>query len=190
MRTFIAIDLPDAARIELSKLIARLNREAAADVKWVEIENLHLTLKFIGHAAEPQIGEIKKILEKLTAAKKPFRVRLAGLGAFPNTRRPRVIWAGVEEGRKPLENLANEVISEVEKLRIEKELPPFQAHLTLGRVRSPIKIHQLADALEKTSFQSAAGFEVDRITYYRSTLSSERAVYEPIASFRFGAGGD
>ena len=105
MRTFIAIDLPDAARIELSKLIARLNREAAADVKWVEIENLHLTLKFIGHAAEPQIGEIKNILEKLTAAKKPFRVRLAGLGAFPNTRRPRVIWAGVEEGRKPLEGV-------------------------------------------------------------------------------------
>jgi 2'-5' RNA ligase len=110
-------------------------RHCLRAVKWVEPENLHLTLKFLGEVPQEQIPAVQEALDRVARQHSPLEPEVSGLGAFPDSRRPRVVWAGVTEGREALIRLALHLNRELAHLGIAAEARPFAGHVTLGRIR-------------------------------------------------------
>jgi 2'-5' RNA ligase len=129
MRLFTAIDLPAEVKQHLAELIDRLR--PTAPWRWSPVENLHITTKFIGEWPEARLAEMKDVLRVVKAA--PIDIDVRALGWFPNAKRPRVFWAGVEGG-EPLRALARETEAAVAKLGVAVEPREYTPHLTLARV--------------------------------------------------------
>ena len=136
MRLFIAIELSQTMREEISQIQTHL-KYAGADVKWVEKDNIHLTLKFLGEVSEEKAGEIKQILDQIGKGTRNFEISLEAIGAFPNIEHPRVIWVGLDKGAQESTALAAKVEEALLQIGFQKETRPFAAHFTIGRVRSP-----------------------------------------------------
>ncbi|MFI5208106.1 MAG: RNA 2',3'-cyclic phosphodiesterase [Gemmatimonadales bacterium] len=143
MRLFVAVNLPEETR-RSARAATRMLRESRLPVKWVDEDALHVTLKFLGEVAKGDADAIGRALGDAVCTAKPFELGLGGLGAFPDSERPRVFWLGVE--RHPaLELLANDVERALAPLGFESELKPFQPHVTLGRARKTARPNSLAD---------------------------------------------
>lgn len=137
MRLFVAVNLPEDTR-RSARAATRTLRESRLPVKWVDEDALHVTLKFLGDVETGRAEEIGRALTDAVRTVKPFDLGLGGLGAFPDSERPRVFWLGVE--RHPaLELLANDVERALAPLGYESELKPFQPHVTLGRAKKTAK---------------------------------------------------
>ncbi|MBI4697762.1 MAG: RNA 2',3'-cyclic phosphodiesterase [Nitrospirae bacterium] len=134
MRSFIAIELPEAVRYALSGIEEEL-KKSRADVRWVKPENIHLTLKFLGDVEEKNTEKITEILKDICRRFKPFALEIKGMGVFPHPRSPRVLWTGMDIS-DTLENLQKEIEDAMTSLGFEREDRRFTAHLTLGRFRS------------------------------------------------------
>ena len=129
MRLFIALDIPEEIRERLSAYAQRL-RAFAPGSRWSKPENLHLTLKFIGHVADDKVPQIKTALARVHA--QPFQIDFQGSGFFPNARAPRVFWAGIGSSDF-LARLAADIDNAVATIGIVREEKPFRPHLTLAR---------------------------------------------------------
>src|ERR1041385_4205656 len=132
MRLFTAIDLPAQIVSSLSEFLDRVR--PLAQLRWSPIANLHITTKFIGEWPEAKLADMKRALSKVKAA--PCEIAIQRLGWFPNAKRPRVFWAGVEGG-DPLMTLARETEQAVSKLGVPIEKRDFSPHLTLARIEVP-----------------------------------------------------
>lgn len=174
----MAIDLPREIKRDLALTVSRL-AEAGADVKWVEEENFHLTLKFLGEVESAQLPELRVALSRASSDFPPFAFRLGELGAFPSLRRPRVIWAGVKAPTL-LPELARRVEGEMTALGFPREERSFSPHLTLGRVRSPAGLTSLARLLETTS-PPEGEVRVEEVVLFSSLLSREGPTYTSLA---------
>src|SRR3990170_647769 len=152
MRTFVAIELPQELTSKIDQLQAVL-RKTKADVSWVKPQNVHITLKFLGEVKEEKIEEVYQTVEKSVVGIKKFQVSLQGLGGFPNLKRPRVIWIGVEKWKEILAELYPKVEEEFFKIRFAKENRSFTPHLTIGRVKFPKHLEKLAAEINKTTFE-------------------------------------
>src|SRR5437762_3129412 len=130
MRLFVALELPAAVRENLGALLKAL-RAVSPQTRWVRPENLHLTLKFIGEVPETEFAVIRNALAA-ARSDQPVALEFRGLGFFPNEKRPRVFWAGIEASPN-LKTLAAEIDRAMEKLGIPCEQRPFSPHLTLAR---------------------------------------------------------
>ncbi|MCX5680153.1 MAG: RNA 2',3'-cyclic phosphodiesterase, partial [Candidatus Omnitrophica bacterium] len=136
MRAFIAIELSEEIKTVLHQVQSHL-KYSGADVKWVEKENIHLTLKFLGEISEDKLKRIEEILDEIGKLFKPFELTLKDVGAFPKIESPRVIWAGLDKGAKESTEIVRRLDKELSDIGFEPETRPFAAHLTIGRVRSP-----------------------------------------------------
>lgn len=179
MRTFIAVELDKPAKECLARLQAEL-KESGADVKWVYPENIHLTLKFFGEVTEEKIPEIIQILKEIAHSVNYFRVEIKSVGAFPNTKSPRVIWAGIEQGKENLLQLAELTEDGAVKLGFLKEERKFSAHITIGRVRSPKNKAALLQAMEQIHFEPLSQ-GVKSVVLFKSTLTPKGPIYEKLA---------
>lgn len=188
IRAFIAVELPEELRREVAAFEAELKR-AGADVKWVEAANLHLTLKFLGNVTEEQIASLKEPLAQACRPLSRFTLTLEGIGAFPKTTYPRVLWVGVNEGKERLIELAQQVEEACSKLGFAAEERPFAAHLTIGRVRSQEGIGRLVRQLQLAEFRGKTMTPVSRVTLFQSTLGSGGPAYAPLAEVPFAAPG-
>src|SRR5574341_632187 len=177
MRTFIAIELPQEFTSQIDQLQSVL-KKTKADVSWVKPENVHITLKFLGEVKEEKIDEVYQATEKSINGIKAFKVNLQGLGGFPNLRRPRVIWIGVEKGKEVLAEIYPKVEEEFFKIGFPKENRGFTPHLTIGRVKSPKNLDSLAGEINRTAFQTEE-FEIKEVVVMKSTLLPTGAVYTP-----------
>ena len=176
LRLFIALPLPDQVKAELGRLLD-LFRPKGPDIKWVPAKNIHLTAKFLGDTEEKLVDRISAAVDEVAAGHQPFETTLDRLGAFPNFRRPRVIWIG---GSEPLEDairMARQVDLRMRELRFEKEKRPFKAHLTLGRVRQGRRADELAGYLEAFRLQPIP-LTLDRLVLFKSTLTPKGAIYD------------
>ena len=135
MRVFIAIELGKEIKEALSKIQDEL-KTVQGDVKWVEPQNIHLTLKFLGEIEENKIPKISQTLKAISCQVRPFMITLSELGAFPSHKYPRVIWIGIAEGKTELSKLVELIEDSLVKLKFPKEKRGFSAHFTLGRVKS------------------------------------------------------
>jgi RNA 2',3'-cyclic 3'-phosphodiesterase len=164
VRLFLAINLPAPERRAIRDATSRL-RDAARPVSWVTEDRLHLTLKFLGEQPEQVIGPLREALLEVAARTPVSRLELAGLGAFPNLRDPRVVWLGV--GRDPkLELLHHDIETACAALGHEVDGRAFRPHVTLGRVRSRLSgeaSRALSDAARRVEYSGtvdATSFEV------------------------------
>jgi 2'-5' RNA ligase len=180
IRTFIAIEMAPDVRQGLATLQEELVRNVPGRaVRWVEPDSIHLTLKFLGDTESGAVGQIGDRLEALAAANEPFQMRLGKLGCFPNPRRPRVIWVGVEsdavEGGGPLIRLQRAVEENLEELGWPAEKRRFHPHLTLGRVKESEQVVQarLPWGLQRVQGQQQA----TEICLIESDLRPTGAVY-------------
>ena len=179
VRAFIAIELSPQAHGELASLQETL-KKSGADVKWVEPENIHLTLKFLGDIDPVKTEELKKLLTEAAAASKDFEVTIKGIGAFPNLSSPKVIWAGLDLGAAESIRLADAVEAKLISAGIPKEERKFHPHLTLGRVRNGRDLDKLRKILEATRFEAFAKTRADHITLFRSRLTPKGSIYTPL----------
>jgi 2'-5' RNA ligase len=184
MRAFIAIELPGPVRAALVSLQRQL-AQAEADVKWVEEDNLHVTMRFLGEISEDQRQAIERLLGEVAGRTPRLQLSLSHLGAFPSASSPRVIWVGVGQGSEALSRIAREIEEGLSALHLPREPREFAAHLTLGRVRSPRNRAQLSHRLKELVWKPPAPFEVAHLTLFQSTLTSSGPLYTPLAKPAF-----
>jgi 2'-5' RNA ligase len=177
IRSFIAVDLSAPVRAALQRLRDQF-AQLKCDIRWVRVEGVHVTLKFLGWVGPARLEPIHTTLAAAVADQPALRVRARGLGAFPNLRRPRVLWVGLEgEG---LAELATCVDEAMRRLDFEPERRGFTPHITLGRVngtRGWSRVEELFKAHLSDDFGECV---VDAVTIYRSTLRPDGAVYTPL----------
>jgi 2'-5' RNA ligase len=182
IRTFIAVHIPDSIRQDIGTFIGRLKR-FDADVKWVRPESMHLTLKFLGNIESERLDAIDGAVENAAVGKQTFDLALAGTGAFPNPKRPNVLWIGARQGAEAFATLAGSVESELAELGFEREKRPFSVHLTIGRVRSARNIGQVVEMMTENGFESGP-FRIDAVHVMKSDLQRTGAVYTTLRTFK------
>jgi 2'-5' RNA ligase len=183
VRTFIAVHIPDAVRRDIGILIGGLRRFDGADVKWVRPESLHLTIKFLGDVEQERIGAAADAIERAVSAQSAFDLALGGTSAFPNPRRPSVLWIGVRRGAEPLASLAGEVESALAGLGFERERRPFSAHLTIGRVRPRGNAGKTVERMAEAGFECDP-FRIDSVHVMKSDLQRSGAVYTTLRTLK------
>jgi 2'-5' RNA ligase len=183
VRLFLAIEICDAVRERAVEIVAaaKTSLPGTSAVRWIPRENLHITLWFIGEAPEARAAAI------LAAINRPFEtssfdVHFEGLGSFPRSGTPRVLWLGVKKGAESLAALHGELATRLHALGLEPEPRPFSAHLTLGRVKSTRdsapgrELRRQWQALEA----DAGICRVEALTLFQSRLSPAGAAYHPL----------
>ncbi|PIQ83787.1 MAG: RNA 2',3'-cyclic phosphodiesterase [Candidatus Omnitrophica bacterium CG11_big_fil_rev_8_21_14_0_20_63_9] len=185
MRAFIGLPLPHEIRASLKELQREL-ATAGADVKWVEPQNVHVTLKFLGEITEPQRQDIERRLREIGAASISFIAQLAKPGAFPSWSAPRVIWIGIEPGDKPMSALAARIEEAMGGVGIAKEPKPFAVHVTIGRVRSARGLRELSARIRGLQWQPPKPWTVSTVTLYESRLSPGGPTYAVLAETPLG----
>ncbi|MEO8049895.1 MAG: RNA 2',3'-cyclic phosphodiesterase [Acidobacteriota bacterium] len=153
MRLFAAIDIPADIKDALLCFVDRLR--PTAKIGWSSLENLHVTTKFIGEWPELRLDEIKNTLASVPVSGN-IDITIKGLGWFPNPRRPRVFWAGVEGGA-PLRDLARATEQAVARLGVPIEERVYSPHLTLARIREAVPLERLHETI--ASFPAGCGFD-------------------------------
>jgi len=187
IRSFIAIELPDQLKQELSQLQSKLKAGKQPGVKWVDPYGVHLTLKFLGNIAINRTGEITKAIEEAAKGTTPFHLEVKQLGVFPNLRRVQVVWVGISGEVDKLSQLQQRIESNLSHLGFAKESRSFTPHLTLARLRnqpSPDERQRLGQLIASTSFESAHTIEVNAVNLMKSQLTREGAIYSRVSSVK------
>ncbi len=185
VRSFIAIELPDELKLELSQLVAQLKSGEQSWVKWVDPYAIHLTLKFLGNVAVNMLGDITGAIEKAVQGIAPFRLEVKELGVFPNLRRVQVAWVGVSGEVDKLSQLQQRIESNLAPLGFTPESRSFVAHLTLARLRDQASLaerQRFGQLIASTRFKAAHSIKVNAISLMRSQLTREGAIYSRISS--------
>lgn len=187
IRTFIAVELNPETRAALS-LDIRVLSQKLPRIKWVDPANIHLTLKFLGDVKENDLDELFSALDEALAATSPFVIEVTGLGAFPNWRNPRVVWAGCGDGAAEASDLARLVDDACADLGYEPEKRPFNPHLTLGRVKLPADAHGLTEAVDRLDPPDYGFIDVDEVQVFMSELRRFGPVYSPMHTIALAHG--
>ncbi|MHB0998800.1 MAG: RNA 2',3'-cyclic phosphodiesterase [Armatimonadota bacterium] len=179
IRAFIAVRLPDHAKIGLAGIEKKL-MASGADVKWVAEENFHITLKFLG---DVEIARLDAVIEAVRSAAdgiESFEAELSGTGAFPRPSRPSVVWVGITSGGEQLKVLADRIESALEPFGFAREARGFSPHITLGRTRSQRNVERLQEAISALKHECVDNFRVNSIAVVKSTLKPSGSVYTVI----------
>ena len=182
MRVFVALDVPEPVRASLAELTERL-KKVCAKARWVHLEGVHITLKFIGEVPPEKVEQIRRALGELPSFA-PIKVRFAGLGFFPGARRPRVFWAGVEADPK-LAELAAAIEMKLAPLSIAPEKRAFHPHLTLARFESPQGTQALSAAVEALGASEFGQETFREFHLYQSVLKRSGAEYTRLVTYPF-----
>jgi 2'-5' RNA ligase len=205
-RLFVAVPLSDAARERVTGLVDALRSPAGPgsepagasrrggrdprgrDVRWVRLDGLHLTLRFLGPTEEPRVALVAEAVARVAAASQPFAFTIDGGGAFPDAVRPRTLWLGVSDGQDGLAGLAGALDRELAGAGWPLPDRPFRPHLTLARsdgVAAGAEVaRRLVDAAHGLDLRS----EVDRVVLFESVTGGGPARYLPLAESFLGRG--
>ncbi len=187
LRLFVAIHLPAAVREEILRVQQELRELAPRTaVRWTPPEQFHLTLKFLGNVPAGSTNALKQSLAEACAGIRPFHLRARGIGFFPNDRKPRVLWVGMEGGENDLAGL---------QVRVEEALAPFaekpgaekfRAHATLGRFQKFRRhnVEALLPHARSLASQSFGEWRVEDVGLFRSELSPDGARHTLLSSCR------
>lgn len=194
-RLFVAIELPQDIRevIEGIQAQTRENLDTAANLlRWSRPEGIHITLQFLGEVPISRIPAITQALQQACVGKGPFSLEVGGLGAFPNVRRPHVVWVGLGGDIGAATDLAAAVQDALSSLGFKPD-KPFTPHMTIARLREGTRPEQLAPlarvlSLTNTVLPESASFQVAGISLMQSFLQSGGSVYEQIAHVPFAVG--
>jgi 2'-5' RNA ligase len=190
VRAFIAIDLSPEIHKRLDQVASELKeRLAGVPVRWVPVENVHLTLKFLGDVSLTNLEILKKILRSEAGNHLPFEISIGQLGAFPSKRRPRVIWVGVEAPQE-LMDLQRAIESETTRLGYARDRREFSPHLTLGRISrnaNSADLRQIGEVLRNYKVGFLGATRVKEVHLFRSDLQPGGAVYTSLLNVPLSA---
>lgn len=187
MRTFIAIELSEEIKTVLTQIQSYL-KYAGADVKWVEKDNIHLTLKFLGEINDKKCEKVKSALAEIAKSAKSFEISLKDIGTFPQIDSPRVIWVGLDKGAKESTELALKIDEALSKIGFDKEPRPFAAHLTIGRVRSPENKEELKEKIQSYAKHDLTPHTqfISSLILFQSTLTPKGSIYTKLYEAKIG----
>lgn len=181
MRAFLAISVPEEVRT-----LAQQTKEKLAspdvNIKWVEYENYHLTVKFLGDIAVEKGDQIRKLMKTVGENCPPFQLKTNGLGFFPNRFRPRILWIGMEGEINKAQFLAERVDSYLNELGFVPE-KQHRFHLTLGRLRSDQGTDKILNAAASFRLKPIS-FNVEEFSLMESELTSTGPIYKVIDNFK------
>jgi len=178
VRAFLSIDIEN---LELLPHILKIQRKldtTAAKMKFVEVENIHFTLRFIGDTSLSRIDEIETCLNRVKI--EPFEIEISGVGAFPNKRRPRVIWIGVTQNADCIRKIKAEIDSHLEELGYKSERTKFTPHATIARVRFVKDPEKLNVNLEELVDESIGSMTISKLNMKKSILTPSGPIYETL----------
>lgn len=184
MRLFFAILLADHTKHRVSLIQETMKRALAGQrIAWVKEENLHLTLRFLGEQDEHGMQKAVEAGETVARQQVPFRFVVRGAGVFPDTRRARVLWVGIEEPVEPLYLLAQSLEHELRERGFPAEEKPFRSHITLARVKEPPPASVIEKLLASLPTESLGVVEVRSFVLMQSVLHPDGSQYTPLREF-------
>lgn len=181
MRLFAGLDLPPDCVRAIDTLQSKLRPRA--HISWSPAANLHITTKFIGEWPEPRLDVLKQALARVPVPA-PFDIHIRKLGFFPNTRAPRVFWAGID-APPALAELARATDDATAALGVAKEERAYSPHLTLARIRTPVTLDSLQQAIATLPTRDFCSLRADRFFLYLSRPGAGGSVYTKLAEFPF-----
>jgi RNA 2',3'-cyclic 3'-phosphodiesterase len=185
LRTFVALEMPVAIEDQLSNVIATLKADLKEmPVRWVAVENIHLTLKFIGETSEENVQQVSSLVEQCAKNVESFDLQLKGFGVFPDTRRPLVLWVGVSAPEN-LATLQQKIENGLARLGYPVEDRPFNPHLTIGRVRRGTggpDAKRIMAAMDAHKTISSDPVLINSVTLFQSVLNRSGSVYNRLFS--------
>jgi len=176
MRVFIAIELPESVKEEIARIQEKL-KKTRDKIKWVDPSLIHLTLKFLGEINEKELEKVIGAMEKIAGKFTAFNLEIKGVGAFPSSLSPRVIWIGVGEGKDAAENLARKVERELNKKGFASENKKWVPHLTLGRVKLLLEKEKLAEVIQGEKDIQGGSIRVEALSIMKSRLTPKGPIY-------------
>ena len=180
IRAFLAIDLKEEFKPQIKEIIEDF-KTLNTDIKFVEVENLHFTLKFFGDVDENKINQISEIVSNTLEGFDPFNLKIQGCGAFPNLNHIKVIWLGTEENTI-LNSLHDDLDDEFSKIGFKKD-SRFSNHLTIGRMKSAKNKNQVKEKLNDYKTVEIGEMSIGRISLKKSTLTPDGPIYEDVKVF-------
>ncbi len=176
VRAFLSIDIDDQALLSRVSQIQQMLDLQAAKMKLVEIDNIHFTLHFFGDTPLSKLDQIKEHLEKIEI--EPFEIIIAGVGAFPNKRRPRVVWIGVTQNGQQVRDLKLEIDSMLKGIGYQPERRKYTPHATIARVRHVKDSIRMVSNLEEIANELIGTMTVSGFNMMKSTLTPTGPVYD------------
>ena len=181
-RGFIAIDIGAFPKLmELGNEITN----TGANIKLVEPENIHITLKFLGDTEEIKLDEIENIIKNAVNNISPFKIQLHGTGIFPNTSYIKVIWIGIKQGEQ-IGIIADKIDEQLTKLAFEREKRRFSPHLTIARVKTAKNKEKLTQIVEKYRDIEFTNIKVENIRLKKSELTPKGPIYTTLREIKIG----
>ena len=180
IRAFLAIDVDDDLKPKINKVIKQF-KQIDANIKYVDLVNIHLTLKFFGDIDIDGIDLLSQKISDVVSEFDSFKIKIKGCGAFPNNNHIKVIWVGLEEDFI-LKELHDKLDAEFKKLGFDGD-KKFSSHLTIGRMKSAKNKNKIKSLIEEFSDVEIGEMEVDKIVLKKSTLKPSGPIYEDINKF-------
>ncbi len=178
IRSFIAFDIESAQVLERITHVQKVLTETRADLKLVEPKNIHITLRFLGNISQSMVEKVYEGMKKVEF--KPFEVKIQGVGAFPNMRYPRVLWAGIREGADQLRSIFNQLEPQLRSLGFAPDPKGFSPHLTIARVKSGRNKAELAKRVEENINYEFGTVKANCLRLKRSDLTPKGPIYSTL----------
>jgi RNA 2',3'-cyclic 3'-phosphodiesterase len=189
-RVFIAAPLPEGARAAIAQVVDRVRGagvpRGGRDVRWVRLDGLHLTLRFLGPTLDPRVEDARSAVRAAAAGAEPFELVIGGAGTFPPVGRPRALWLGTRDGGEHLTGLAARVDAALVEAGWPAEERPFRAHLTLARSDGVPAGAAIGARLVAEAAELEVPVLVDRIGLFESLTGGGPARYEPLELVALG----
>lgn len=180
IRAFLAIELDDDLKPKINKIVREF-KKIDTKIKYVELQNLHLTLKFFGDIDTNGLDVLKDAISRVVSEFEPFNIKIKGCGAFPNSNRIKVIWVGIEDDAV-VKDLHDRLDKEFTKLGFDKDRK-FSTHLTIGRMKSGKNKAMVKSTIEEFGEFEIGEMQVSSISLKKSTLTPAGPIYDDVEIF-------
>jgi len=177
IRSFLAFELPEQIKDTVSRVSGEI-KKTHLDVRWVKVDNIHLTVVFMGSIQRDLLDHMGPLMGKICRNFGPFHISLKGVGVFSNRRNPRVLWIGLDGDMERMSRFRDALQKDLEPFGIKEEKKRFNPHLTLGRFRKGAKTGAPLDAiLEKYEDLTSPTGLLSELILFKSDLKPGGAVY-------------
>jgi RNA 2',3'-cyclic 3'-phosphodiesterase len=180
IRAFLALEISPPLQESISRHSAALKQALPDTIRWVATEKIHLTFKFLGNASPASLQDLTHVLSAVIVQQQTFNISVGGFGVFPNPKRPRILWIGIQ-APPDLERLSRAIETTCARLGYPLEEKPFNPHLTIGRLRDGADLSSLRPALQEVEIGPLGSMAVSSITLFRSDLRPQGPNYTPLA---------
>ena len=179
IRSFLAVEIPESNKEKILELINPFKEKSDSFIKWVNRDNLHITLKFIGELNTDHISTSQNDLSERLSSIPSFNIQINRLGVFPNSQKPRIFWLGFDQN-KNLEQIVSSIENYLVSLGYEADHKPFSPHLTIGRVRRDVPSGNFAEFTKNfkdLKLEVIPDFKVSHVTLFKSDLTRDGPIY-------------